>query len=125
MKLRIKGNTLRLRLSQTEVKKFASEGQVSDSISFPAGQLIYTLLADDCDKIDASFNETFVTVSLPKDKGHHWATSEQVGLSAEVPISAEESLSVLVEKDFQCLKPREGEDESDLFRNPAATDEHC
>ena len=29
-------------------------------------------------------------------------------------------LSILLEKDFQCLIPREGEDQSEHFPNPAA-----
>ena len=29
-------------------------------------------------------------------------------------------LSILVEKDFACLAPREGEDESDMFPHPGA-----
>jgi hypothetical protein len=34
-------------------------------------------------------------------------------------------LRILVEKDFACLAPREGEDESDMFPNPLSGKETC
>ena len=34
-------------------------------------------------------------------------------------------LNILVEKDFACLAPREGEDESDMFPHPLEGQESC
>jgi hypothetical protein len=34
-------------------------------------------------------------------------------------------LKILVEKDFACLAPREGEDESDMFPHPKAATDGC
>ena len=34
-------------------------------------------------------------------------------------------LAILVEKDFACLAPREGEDESDMFPHPDAGSSAC
>ena len=33
--------------------------------------------------------------------------------------------TILVEKDFQCLAPREGEDESDMFPHPDGDSTTC
>jgi hypothetical protein len=36
-------------------------------------------------------------------------------------IGSGKSLAILIEKDFECLKPRAGDDPTDLFVNPAKT----
>lgn len=119
MKIRIKGNSLRLRLTQSEVEEFASNGMVSDSIHFGENQLIYTLQSEERPDVEARFNGEFITVAIPQKIGIEWATTEQVGISEEQPVENKQSLSILIEKDFQCLIPR-NEDESDLFKNPKA-----
>ena len=54
MKLRIRGNSIRLRLSQQDVKVFGEKGRVEDSIQFGAsagGQLTYVLASAEVKKI--------------------------------------------------------------------------
>ena len=41
-----------------------------------------------------------------------------ISLRAEVRGAGESPLALLVEKDFECLNPREGEDNSNRFPNP-------
>lgn len=119
MKIRIKGNSIRLRLAQSEVTEFNSKGIVSDSINFGASQLIYTLQKDDIPTLKADFNGEFITVCVPSKQGSDWSSSNQVGIEGTMSVGKEEKLFILIEKDFQCLKPR-GEDESDLYNNPLA-----
>lgn len=120
MKLRIKGNSIRLRLSQTEIDEFAKEGTVSDSIRFPNGQLIYVLQRAENEEFGVNHDNHFITVSVPKTKAFEWANSELVSLAEVIDLPENEELHILVEKDFQCLNHRPGEDESDLFPNPDA-----
>jgi hypothetical protein len=123
MKLRIRGNSIRLRLGEREVAKLVDEGRVSDSIrfsAFPAGQLTYTVITSPDEKeIAAGFAQNEIRVTVPEDSGRLWANSELVGLNRVQQIGDEISLSILIEKDFRCLAPRPGEDESDSFANPA------
>lgn len=119
MKIRIKGNSLRLRLTQSEVDKFSSEGRVSDSIQFGDKQLIYALQAEARNDVVANFNGEFITVAVPQKEAQKWASTEQVGISGNQSIESGKKLELLIEKDFQCLIPR-SEDESDLFENPKA-----
>ena len=125
MKLRILGNTIRLRLSQTEVEQMRHRGRVEHSIEFgpvPEQQLRYTLVADSsCARMQATFEGRSITVSIPAAEVDHWACSDQVGLQAQQPIDDQRSLEILVEKDFQCLEPRRGEEDYDGFPNPKAT----
>ena len=48
-----------------------------------------------------------------------WVKTDLEGFDAIMDNGTEEGLYVLVEKDWQCLTPRD-EDESDLFPNPNA-----
>lgn len=114
MKLRIRGNSLRLRLSQKEVTQLAEEGRVEDAIAFGPTKLVYALALGD--QMGATFDGARIVVTLATKDGREWATSEgQVGIERD-----DGTLRILVEKDFACLKPREGEDDEDAYPNPSA-----
>lgn len=128
MKLRIRGNTLRLRLSRTEVNELAESGEVHDGIAFGPGaadRLGYSLVASADAKTTSarltSAPSQTIAVTVPKSLAREWATSETVGFEVEQPIGAGEVLKILVEKDFACLTPRTGEDDTDAFPNPNET----
>ena len=116
MKLRSRGNSLRLRLSQSEVVKLVEDGKVEDAISFGGPRLVYALhLANDLKEVGATFVESRIIVAVPADRGRRWADSEDVGIEHDDGV-----LRILVEKDFACLKPRENEGDEDAFPNPKA-----
>ncbi len=121
MKIRIKGNSLRLRLTQTEINTFAKKGIVTESIQFglaPKDHLQYTLASFAGDAIETEYEIGKIVVKVPQQMAQIWTSSEQVGLAKNIPLGKDQVLAVLIEKDFQCMKPREGEDESDHFPNP-------
>lgn len=116
MKIRINGNFVRLRLSQSEVDQFGQTGLVGDAIQFGQRSLTYRLVANDDAEVSVGFDGENITVSVPKTLATDWTQSELVGFE-----NADQSnVRILVEKDFQCLHKRPGEDESDNFPNPAA-----
>ena len=115
MKLRIRGNSLRLRLSQREVAQLSQEGLVEDAIAFGPSKLTYVLTTSDGDRIGATYESNRIVVTLPKKRAADWASTDEVG------IEEKGDLHVLVEKDWSCLKPREGEDDSDAFPHPQKT----
>lgn len=124
MKIRILGNSLRLRLSQTEVQQVLETGQVKQSIKFGGAahqQLHYSLQKADISTIKATYNADEICVQIPRAMADDWASSNEVSLETQMPIDGEETLRILVEKDFQCIDARKGEDESDLFPNPSET----
>lgn len=123
MKLRLRGNSVRLRLTQREVRDVLERGRVEDRTGFGEATLSYALEVAPVAALEASFERGTVLVRVPKAEAHAWVTdAERVSLEREQPIGGGERLRVLVEKDFQCLKTRSGEDESDAFPNPH---EHC
>lgn len=127
MKLRIKGPTLRLRLTQGEVQSLLDEGVVEERVPFAAGvSLVYRLRRDAAaDEISATFRNGAVEVLLPERNAREWCTTQLVTLVHEQPLP-DGALRITLEKDFACLAPREGEDESDNFPHPeAGTDKTC
>ena len=115
MKLRIRGNSIRLRLTQSEVEAINNIGLVKEKTEFPNGQnFVYSLsVAENLKNISAEFSDGNMQILLPKEIAENWANSEVVGISAEV-----ESLKILVEKDFKCLTPRAGDEDTDTFPHP-------
>jgi hypothetical protein len=118
MKLRISGNSIRLRLTRSEVDRFGGTGRVEGSVDFgPVGQkFVYALVRDDrLDAIAAEYHDNVLSVRIPENIAREWAGTDLVGIGSE----ASAGLGILIEKDFACLTPRQGEDESDMFANPA------
>lgn len=125
MKLRIKDNSIRLRLSQQEVTRLHEVGTVTSVAEFPSSrQLSYGLMSSPAlVRPSAVFDGDSITVRLPQSTVEEWATSEEVSIRAEQELDAGSPLLILVEKDFQCLVPRDGEDEAGLFPHPHGASE--
>lgn len=121
MKIRIKGNSIRLRLSQSEVELFDREGIVKEETNFGNENpvFLYALVKNENSKnITAVFHLNEIRVIVPQILGNNWAKTDLVGINADMPIQNNQFLSILIEKDFQCLTVRNGEDETDNFPNP-------
>ena len=123
MKLRILGNTLRLRLSRGEVEQIGLGQPVIETTTFPGGgQLQYLMRTSDletnivksCDGPD-----TLIEVVVEKSVADRWASSNEVGLYGASPLLIG-SLELLVEKDFACINPRDGVEDQDSFPNPSS-----
>ena len=113
MKLRIKGDTIRLRLTQSEVAAVADGDVVLETTSL--SQPFTYALETSGETIGAAFEGGRMTVNIPLAVAARWAGTEEVSLRGR-----EGGVEILVEKDFACLVPREGEDSSDAFPNPQA-----
>lgn len=113
MKLRIKGNTIRLRLTQSEVAAVANGDVVVEMT--PLAQPFTYALETSGETIGAAFAAGRMTVNIPHAVALQWASTEEVSLRGR-----EGGVEILVEKDFACLIPREGEEDPDAFPNPLA-----
>ncbi|CAN5666711.1 hypothetical protein BH09MYX1_BH09MYX1_50650 [soil metagenome] len=119
MKLRIRQNTLRLRLTRPEVDTLAVYGRVEELTAFsPTATLRYALVIDDASTIGATFDAGCIAVTLPRAVATAWATNQEVSLHGDVPVEGHDALRILVEKDFACLKERPGEDDTHAFPHP-------
>ena len=118
MKLRIQGNSLRLRLTQTETRNIGRGLEVSERVNFGKVALTYVLTSAEVRAITASLAENRMVITLPADAARHWAASEEVGIYHTIATGHDELLSITVEKDFKCLHKETKEEERDMFPNP-------
>jgi hypothetical protein len=124
VKIRIKDNSIRLRLTRGEVETVRDSGVVVSTTGFPGGrQFSYALESSPASVNPAAFySDNEIRVRLPETMVLAWTATEQVSIGGEQTLDDGEKLSILVEKDFACLAPRSGEDESDMYTNPDAAE---
>lgn len=124
MKLRIRGSSLRLRLGRNEVAQAGDGQRVEDAVAFgptAAERLVYSFVpSSDATEIHARFAANEIVVTVPARAAREWALGDAVGLDGEQPVGDGTTLAILVEKDFACLKPRAGEDDTHAYPNPDA-----
>jgi len=120
MKLRIRGDSIRIRVTQAELREIADSGRVRDTIRFGGGVgLSYALESDAAAREPrARYAKNLISVVLPAATVQRWAGSNEVSIEGEQALGDGQTLRILVEKDFACLQPRSGEDDSDMFPNP-------
>ncbi len=116
MKLRVKGNSLRLRLTRPEVVRLLEDGFVEESADFGAGAtLIYRLQsAGTQGLVRAEFHHGTILVIIPTEAAQAWAASDEAGVYAQAG-----ALQISIEKDFRCLTRSGEEEEADAFPHPA------
>ncbi|AEL26287.1 DUF7009 family protein [Cyclobacterium marinum] len=123
MKIRIHNNTIRLRLSMSEVEQLSEKNEIKEELKFPSPypSFIYNLKASAKEKfLSLTFAEGEISISLPLSEVKDWANTEQIGIAKTQSLEDGINLQLLVEKDFQCLHKRPGENETDNFPNPQA-----
>jgi hypothetical protein len=113
MKLRISGNSIRLRLRPSEVTQLEATGSVSDQVEFGAGSVFtYSLSANaQASAPCAVFAGDRLEVTVPETVARKWAGSDEVSIEGR-----QEELSILVEKDFRCM--HKDAPDTDAYPNP-------
>ncbi|RMG94960.1 MAG: hypothetical protein D6705_14800 [Deltaproteobacteria bacterium] len=126
MKLRLRDDSLRLRLGRSEVARIG-QGESVWSDTHVAGKVLrYGLVPDEAAAmVQARLEGTTLAVHVPADQARAWAEGDTVGFGARQPEPEGRTLKILVEKDFACLAPREGEDDADAFPHPRAGTDTC
>lgn len=126
MKLRIRENSVRLRLKRGEVDQIASGKSIIEETRFPGSVLTYRLDVSDDGKFSTDFNEGNLVICVPVSELKQWAETDQVSMVAEQALQDSGTLSLLIEKDFSCLAPghhRPDEDDVDTYPHPQADSE--
>ena len=114
MKLRIQGNSLRFRLTRSEVATLDEDGLIAETTHFVVGHPLTYRLRKETGGADvrAELADGVITVSAPTAAVHKWATSDEVSIATR-----DGGLRIAIEKDFRCLTRRE-EDEADAYPHP-------
>jgi len=122
MKLRIKGNTIRYRLSKSEINRFAKEGYIESNTPFVSSVFTYALQSRPDElghELSADFKDCVVTLYVPEKMVAEWVNTDVVGFDTWMDVDNGEKLYLLLEKDFKCLDETV-EDQSDNYENPLA-----
>ena len=121
MKLRIKGNSLRLRVTPSDVQQLLRDGVIGEHVQFtanPKDRLTYEVISSLSEPTaTVAYQLGNITVSMPELQLKKWAGSDDVGIYTEVALGDGQVLSVAIEKDFACLDLSDAENE-DTFPNP-------
>ncbi len=120
MKLRLHGNSIRLRLRRGEVRRLVERGVVEERTEFVDAALVYALRVTDAAEIGAEIGRNRVEITVPRGVARQWASGEQVGIEGSQPTSGGRALRILVEKDFECIDAPPGESQEDAYPNPRA-----
>ena len=112
MKIRIKGNSLRYRLTKSDVRNFEEERYIEEHTHFAGQTLIYALQQNIGNQLSAVFKDNKITLFMPDVMLREWVSTDRVGFEGD-----DNGLYLLVEKDFKCLD-NVAEDQSDNYPNP-------
>ena len=114
MKIRIKGNSLRYRLTKSDISGLADKGYLQEQTNFPGQSLTYELRTTAGDALTAEFDHNTITLLIPEQMVADLVNTEKIGIEDK-----SSPLHLLVEKDFTCLDNVD-EDQSDNYPNPLA-----
>lgn len=114
MKIRIKSNSLRYRLTRSDVKRLAATGRLDEKVIFGEQSLVYAIKLTDDRQLSSTFKNDTITLFMPKSMMSELINGDRVGFE-----NNNEALHLLVEKDFTCLD-NVAEDQSDNYPNPMA-----
>jgi hypothetical protein len=114
MKLRIKNNSLRYRLTQSDVSTLTENSYLEEKVDFGGKFLIYALKLTRENNLFSTFSNYTITLFAPHFMIDELANTNKVGFEGY-----DGPLHLLIEKDFTCLD-NVAEDQSDNYPNPLA-----
>jgi hypothetical protein len=98
MKIRIKGNSLRYRLTRSDISALKLSGFLEERTSFPAHHLVYAIIRTEDPSLSSEFTGHQIILYMPGHMIMALAETDEVGFAENSGI-----VSLLVEKDFYCL----------------------
>jgi hypothetical protein len=112
MKLRLEGNSIRLRVRKSDINTLQKNGAITETLTFPNGDVFQYQLAikNTALDIESQLISNILTVSIPLSIATDWMQTDAVGIEKTLP----NGLFILIEKDFPCTD-RPWEDTSDTF----------
>jgi hypothetical protein len=113
MKIRIKGNSIRYRLTITDVATFDRDGYLEETTNFGTQVFKYALQRSAGTILTAGFNNNCITIYMPLNMAYEWTNTDRIGFEY-----SGSRIHLLIEKDFVCLD-NVTEDQSDNYPHPA------
>jgi hypothetical protein len=109
MKLRIKGDSLRLRVSRSEVERLLAGACLEETIHFApeaCAKFTYALQREaSATRTTVQYVGNKVTILIPADQANAWGVTDQVGIAEDISLGA---LVLLCYKDAKTTRtPRQ------------------
>jgi hypothetical protein len=121
MKIRIKDNSLRFRLTKSEVHQLCTTGSIQSTTAMPSNTLTYMIkVVKDLEQLTANFIDHTITLNFPASEAAIWNDSDRITYLDYLTLPNGDTLKLLLEKDFVCLDHSD-EDQSDNYENPNIT----
>lgn len=120
MKLRLRKNSLRIRLLKSEIQKLGDQKFIAEQITFTPQQILtYQIeISDSVQEIRSEFIEQKIIVKIPENIALNWIETDLVGIENEQKIENNKNLKILLEKDFVCIDRPFDKDNDDAFPHP-------
>ena len=119
MKLRIQANSIRLRLSRSEVERFGAAGHIGESVEFqPGNHFTYSIRTGE--SLGAVHDTDGIHIVVPQHLAQDWARTDRVSIEGAHPLAGGGTLEILIEKDFKCIH-KSGDANEDAYPNPLAS----
>ena len=108
MKLRIHGNSLRLRVSESELSRLRWEGRVESWTALgPKQRLTYSIESSpQTDRLAATFECDALTLLIPSQWVEGWTADGTEGFESMQEIDGDQKLHIVVERDLPCRHPQ-------------------
>jgi hypothetical protein len=124
MKLRLKGNSIRVRLDRRDIDRLIDDGHVDDAVRFGPGLAFsYAVEAGPAqrERPRVSYTDGRLTIQIHRVDVEEWLSGDRVGFDYQQPVEGG-FVRVLLEKDFTCIDRPLGEEADDAFAfpNPSA-----
>jgi hypothetical protein len=124
MKLRLKGNSVRVRLDRRDIEGLIDRGRIDDSVRFGPGlSFSYAVEIGPAarGRPKASYAGGRLTIRIDPEDAEGWLAGDRVGFDHEQVVDGG-VVRVLLEKDFACIDRTAGEEADDAyaFPNPSA-----
>ena len=120
MKLRIHDNSIRLRLTRSEVARFSTEGRIEAALKFgpdASQRLAYSLEAiPGISSMCIHGSAERLMICVPSAMARQWTETDRVAIAAKQSMDGQGELDILVEKEFRRLHGARFN--SDLYPNP-------
>lgn len=109
MRLIIRGNSIRLRVSKTDLAKLVDTGKIEDVVRFSSEQsLRYGIEVRATGAVTAQFDQVSIIVAVPKSRLDLWRRPDEVSVEGSQPIGGGKVLQIVLEKDEARLNRRNG-----------------
>ena len=123
MKLRLKGNSIRVRLDRRDIEGLIDRGRIDDAVRFGPGLAFsYAVELGEAprERPKASYADGRLSIRIDPEDAEGWLAGERVGFDHEQFVDGG-VVRVLLEKDFACIDRPVGEEADDAYAFPNPT----